>query len=134
MFPLDLALAVAGWFARLIGRAVGGGPPRMWYVVVGLLLLSGIPISFVGSSPRPTDLTFDDVRQDHIPAMTSWIRLEGELRDVTTSSSQPARRSPWVTRSSPAGSLRGWPPPGTSARSRPTSRPCRVSMNRSGST
>ena len=84
MLPLDLALAVAGWFARLIRRRVGGSPRRMWYVVAGLLLLSGIPISFVGSSPRPTDLTFEDVRQNHLPVMVTWVRLEGELREEKT--------------------------------------------------
>ena len=29
--------------------------------------------------PR-ADLTFEDVRLERIPAMTSWVRLEGELR------------------------------------------------------
>ena len=82
MLPLDLGLAGAGWFANTIRRRIGGSDRMMWYLVAILLLLSGIPISFVASSPRPTDLSFDDVRQDHIPAMTSWVRLEGELRQT----------------------------------------------------
>jgi len=82
MLPLDLALAVAGRIAHEVSRWMDDSPRAVWSVVVALLLLSGIPIAFVGSSPRPTDLTFDDVRQDHIPAMTSWVRLEGELRQT----------------------------------------------------
>jgi len=84
MLPLDLALAAAGWFARLIRRVVGGSPRRMWSVLAILVLLSGIPISFVGSSPRPTDLTFEDVRQNHLPVMARWVRLAGELREEKT--------------------------------------------------
>ena len=42
--------------------------------------MSLIPVLFIGSSPRPTDLTFEDVRLERIPAMTSWVRLEGDLR------------------------------------------------------
>jgi hypothetical protein len=33
----------------------------------------------IGSSRRPTDVSFDDVRRDRLPAMTSWVRLEGDL-------------------------------------------------------
>ena len=42
--------------------------------------MSAIPVLFIGSSPRPTDLTFEDVRLERIPAMTTWVRLEGDLR------------------------------------------------------
>ncbi|HEY8818070.1 MAG TPA: hypothetical protein VIM25_04550 [Candidatus Limnocylindrales bacterium] len=82
MLPFDLALAIAGRVANEVGRWVDDSDRARWSIVAGLLLLSAIPIAFVGSSPRPTDLTFDDVRQDHIPAMTSWVRLEGELRQT----------------------------------------------------
>ncbi len=82
MLPLDLVLAVAGRVAHEVSRWVGDSPRARWGVAAGLLLLSAIPIAFIGSSPRPTDLTFDDVRQDHIPAMTTWVRLEGELRQT----------------------------------------------------
>lgn len=79
MTPLDLGLAAAGRLAAAIQRRMGGRR-RAWYVVTGLLLSSLIPVLFIGSSPRPTDLTFEDVRLERIPAMTSWIRIEGELR------------------------------------------------------
>jgi hypothetical protein len=80
MLPLDLALAVAGRVANEVGRWVDDSDRARWSIVAGLVLLSAIPIAFVGSSPRPTDLTFDDVGQGHIPAMTTWVRLEGDLR------------------------------------------------------
>lgn len=79
MTPLDLGIAAAGRFAAAIERRVGSRR-RAWYVVTGLALSSLIPVLFIGSSPRPTDLTFEDVRLERIPAMTSWIRIEGELR------------------------------------------------------
>jgi hypothetical protein len=82
MLPVDLALAIAGRVAHEVGRWMDGSARQTWAVVVGLLLLSAVPIAFVGSSPRPTDLTFEDVSQDHIPAMTKWVRLEGELRQT----------------------------------------------------
>lgn len=81
MLPLDFALAAAGWFARLVRRVIGPSPRRIWYLLAILILLSGIPISFVGSSPRPTDLTFEDVRRNNLPVMVTWVRLEGELRE-----------------------------------------------------
>jgi hypothetical protein len=76
--PLDLALATAGQTAAAIERGVGRR--RAWYLVTGLLMTSLIPVLFIGSSPRPTDLTFEDVRLERIPAMTSWVRIEGDLR------------------------------------------------------
>jgi hypothetical protein len=82
MLPLDLALAVAGRVAHEVGRWMDDSPRQTWGVVVGLLLLSAVPIAFVGSSPRPTDVTFDDVRRDNLPAMTKWVRLKGELRQT----------------------------------------------------
>jgi hypothetical protein len=79
MNPLDLGLAAMGGLAAAIGRRFGRGRGT-WLVVIGLVLLSAIPTYLIGSSPRPTDLTFDDVHVGRIPAMTSWVRLEGELR------------------------------------------------------
>ena len=72
-------VAAAGRLAATIERRVGGRR-HAWYVVTGLVLMSLIPVLFIGSSPRPTDLTFEDVRLERIPAMTSWVRLEGDLR------------------------------------------------------
>jgi hypothetical protein len=77
--PLDLGLAAAGRLAAAIQRRTGGRR-RAWYVVTGLVLASLIPVLIIGSSPRPTDLTFEDVRLERIPALTSWVRLEGDLR------------------------------------------------------
>jgi hypothetical protein len=79
MNPLDLGLAAIGGLAAAIGRRFGTGR-GMWLIVIGLVLLSAIPTYLIGSSPRPTDLTFEDVHVGRIPALTSWVRLEGELR------------------------------------------------------
>ena len=80
MTPLDLGLAAAGRLAAAIDGRSGGRRRLTWDVVTGLVLMSLIPVLFIGSSPRPTDLTFEDVRLERIPAMTSWVRLEGDLR------------------------------------------------------
>ena len=80
MRPLDLVLAAAGRSAAAIDRLAGGRRRVTWYVVTILFLMSAIPVLFIGSSPRPTDLTFEDVRLERIPAMTTWVRLEGDLR------------------------------------------------------
>jgi hypothetical protein len=77
--PLDLGVAAAGRLAVTIERGAGGRR-RAWYVVTGLVFASLIPVLIIGSSPRPTDLTFEDVSLERIPAMTSWVRLEGDLR------------------------------------------------------
>ena len=77
---IDRGLAVAGRLAASVRRAAGGSPRAPTYVALALLLLTAIPIGLVATSKRPTDLSFDDMRLDRIPAMTSWGRLEGELR------------------------------------------------------
>ena len=79
MTPLDLGLASAGRFAATIQRRAGGRR-HTWYIVAGLVIASLIPVLIIGSSPRPTDLTFEDVSLERIPVMTSWVRLEGDLR------------------------------------------------------
>ena len=85
MTPLDVGLAAAGWLAtRLDQRLTRQGS---WAVVIGLLAFSGIWTYLIGSTPRPTDLTFNDVRTGSIPAMTSWVRLEGDLRAYPNSDS-----------------------------------------------
>jgi hypothetical protein len=78
--PLDFVLAAAGRSAAAIERLAGGRRRVAWFVVTILFLMSLIPVLFIGSSPRPTDLTFEDVRLERIPAMTTWVRLEGDLR------------------------------------------------------
>jgi hypothetical protein len=86
MNPLDLGLAAAGGLAAAVERRFGRGRGT-WLVVIGLVLVSAIPTYLIGSSSRPTDLTFDDVHVGRIPAMTSWVRLEGDLRPFPGSDS-----------------------------------------------
>ena len=80
MTPVDLGLAAAGRLAAAIDGRRAARRRLTWSVVTVLVLMSLIPVLFIGSSPRPTDLTFEDVRLERIPAMTSWVRLEGDLR------------------------------------------------------
>ena len=85
MTPLDLGLAASGRLAAAVERRVG--TPGTWLIVLGLVAVSGVWIYLIGSSSRPTDLSFDDIRFDRIPAMTSWIRVEGDLRPYPNSDS-----------------------------------------------
>ena len=78
MTPLDLGLAASGRVAAAVERRAGAR--GMWLVVSGLVAISALWVYLIGSSPRPTDLSFDDIRFDRVPAMTSWIRVEGDLR------------------------------------------------------
>ena len=71
------AICALGAAAR---RSVGGSRTGVRVLIVVLLLVSAIPSVIIGSSKRPTDLSFDDVRYQRLPAMTSWYRLEGDLR------------------------------------------------------
>jgi hypothetical protein len=82
MTPLDIPLVSAGWLAHAVEQRTGGSRRALRGVVLGLVALSAIPTIIIGSSQRPTDLTFEDVRLDRIPAMTTWVRLEGELRPL----------------------------------------------------
>ena len=84
MVLIDRALALFGWLAASIERAAGGKRWAAWAVVAALVTLSAIPTIAIASSPRPTDLSFDDLRYQRIPAMTSWVRMEGELRATTS--------------------------------------------------
>src|SRR5689334_13538395 len=85
MTPLDLGAATAGWLATTLDRRV----TRLgtWLIVIGLVTVSVIWTYLIGSSPRPTDLTFEDIRTGSIPAMTSWARVEGDLRPYPNSDS-----------------------------------------------
>lgn len=76
---VDRGLALAGWLTHSVRRAASGRPRAAGSVVVVLLVLTVVPIFLVASTPRPTDLSFEDMRLERIPAMTSWGRLEGEL-------------------------------------------------------
>jgi len=85
MTPLDLGLAASGRLAAALQRLVGTG--GTWLTVLGLVVVSGVWVYLIGSSPRPTDLSFDDIRFDRIPALTSWVRVEGDLRPYPNSDS-----------------------------------------------
>ena len=85
MTPLDLGLAASGRLAAAVERRAG--TRGTWLIVLGLVLVSGVWIYLIGSSPRPTDLSFDDIRFDRVPAMTSWVRVEGDLRPYPNSDS-----------------------------------------------
>jgi len=81
---VDRVLAVIAWFAATVRRLTGGSSRRVTVVALALFALTAVPIVLIATSHRPTDLSFDDMRQDRIPPNTSWGRLEGEL--VRTSS------------------------------------------------
>ena len=83
MTPLDSVLAAAGLTATAIERR-GGSRRVLWAVIIALFALSAVPSFLIGSSQRPTDLTFDDVRLNRIPAMTSWVRVTGDLELTDT--------------------------------------------------
>ena len=82
MTVLDHPLAAAGWFGHVVLRTVRGSRGGTWLVFVGLLILTAIPIGLVITTPRPTDLSFEDMSLERIPANTSWARLEGDFRIV----------------------------------------------------
>jgi len=87
MTPVDLVLAAIGAIAHVARRAVRGSRRGIWAVVAVLFLASLIPTLAIGTSQRPTDLTFEDVRLQRIPALTTWIRLDGVLDAIGTSTS-----------------------------------------------
>lgn len=81
---VDRLLAAAGWYAATVRRLVGGSRRRVTWVALGLFVLTAIPITLVSTSHRPTDLSFEDMRLERIPAMTSWGRLEGDLHRTSS--------------------------------------------------
>jgi len=85
MTPLDLGLAASGRLAAAVERRAG--TRGTWVIVLGLVVVSAVWVYLIGSSQRPTDLSFDDIRFDRIPAMTSWVRVEGDLRPYPNSNS-----------------------------------------------
>lgn len=81
---VDRGLALTGWLTYSVRRVAGGRQRAAGSVALVLLLLSAVPIFLVASTPRPTDLSFEDMRLERIPAMTSWGRLEGELHRTSS--------------------------------------------------
>src|SRR6476619_3647127 len=84
MIVIDRVLAILGWLAASSERVAHGRRWAAWAVVAALVTLSAIPTIAIASSPRPTDLSFDDLRYQRIPAMTTWVRMEGELRPTAS--------------------------------------------------
>ncbi len=82
MTLLDRLLAAIGALGAGAQGLMGGSRTGARALVVVLLLVSAVPTLWIGSSKRPTDITFDDVRYQRIPAMTSWFRIEGNLRSA----------------------------------------------------
>jgi hypothetical protein len=80
MTLLDRLLAAIAALGAAARRLVGGSRTGVRVLIAVLLLASIVPSVIIGSSKRPTDLSFDDVRYRRLPAMTSWYRLEGDLR------------------------------------------------------
>jgi hypothetical protein len=76
----DRAVALAGRFSVSLQRRSAWAP---WAVVGGLLIGSLIPVLIVGSTKQPTDISLADLESQRIPALTSWFRLEGDLRAVS---------------------------------------------------
>ncbi len=80
----DRVVAAPAWLAHTARRILGGSGRRVSVLIGVLLLVSAIPTFAIGVSQRPTDLTFEDVRVQRIPANTTWVRLEGDLRASDT--------------------------------------------------
>ena len=75
----DLALAGAGRVAASISAR---GPWVTRAVIAGLLAGTLIPVMIIATARTPTEVTFNDLKTGLLPPMTSWLRLEGELRKV----------------------------------------------------
>jgi hypothetical protein len=86
----DRLLAVSGGLVAAMGRRAEWAPR---FVIVGLAILSLVPVLLVGSSPEPSEISFEDLHAGRVPPRTSWLRLTGELRtarrDVSYTFSYP---------------------------------------------
>src|SRR6476646_7891693 len=80
MTLFDRLLAAIAALGAAAKRLVGGSRMGVRLLIAVLLLASIVPSIVIGSSSRPTDLSFDDVRYQRLPAMTSWYRPEGDIR------------------------------------------------------
>jgi len=75
----DRLLAALGRLAAPIAHLPAWGPR---VVVIGLAMPSLMAALLVAATPEPSDISFEDLRGGRIPAMTSWLRLVGDLRVV----------------------------------------------------
>jgi hypothetical protein len=77
----DLPVAAAGRLGAAIARR---GRRAEAAVLLALVTLSLIPVLIVGSTRQPTEISFSDLRANRLPAATSWLRLEGDLRTLSS--------------------------------------------------
>ena len=137
MSPLDLALAGAGRTYAALHRR-GRWLPAV--VVVGLVLLSLIPVLIVGSTKQPNDVSLKDLESENLPAGAVLVPARGRpargagREPVHLHAPRPRRRLAGRDRRGRRAAAdrarRGHRPPGRpvaararSCRSRPTSRP-----------
>jgi hypothetical protein len=76
---LDRAIAVAARFHASLYRLASWAPAVL---VTGLIVLSLIPPLIVGSTRQPVLVSFADLQAKRIPYSTTWLRLDGDLRDA----------------------------------------------------
>lgn len=89
MSALGWPLAVLGFTAHWLDvalrtpfRLVGASVPALW-LLIGLLVLAGaVPLSIEGSRNQPQVMTIDDMA-DGVSALTTRVRLYGEVRTLT---------------------------------------------------
>jgi len=75
----DRILAVLG---RLVASLAGWAPWAPRVASIGLATMTLISLLIVGATPEPSDISYEDLQAGRIPAMTSWLRLEGDLTVV----------------------------------------------------
>jgi hypothetical protein len=80
----DRILAVLG---RLVASMAGWAPWAPRVASIGLATLTLILLLIVGATPEPSDISYEDLQAGRIPAMTSWLRLEGDLTIVPANAS-----------------------------------------------
>jgi hypothetical protein len=83
MTVLDLALAVAGRSHAVLSDG-SRSERRAQLVAVALFALAVIPFVVIALTPTPLELSLEELREGRYPTRTSWLRLEGELRDAGT--------------------------------------------------
>jgi hypothetical protein len=76
---LDRAIAAAGRFHASLRRRARWAPVAL---VTGLVVLTLIPPLIVGSTRQPVAVSFVDLQAKQIPETTTWIRVEGDLREA----------------------------------------------------
>jgi hypothetical protein len=88
----DRVLTVVARLVAAMGRRAEWAP-RL--AAIGLGTLTLLPVLIVGATPEPSDISFEDLQAGRIPPMTSWFRLEGDLR-VAPDGARVVPTYPWV--------------------------------------